>query len=192
MCGTEALGDRICELAAHLKAANCRLFELIAQFDREQGCGVDGGNSCAHWVNWKCDLSENTAREKVRVAHTPAKLPLIHAGFSKGEISHSKVCAMSRVTTPGNEDDLLMPTKHGTAAHVEALVRAYRRVKADLDEANTRHQRRELSWYFMVVVKVRLTPEDDAEECEETSLRDDRAAETFVDEALLHCPPGST
>ena len=34
MRNTEALGDRICELAAHLNAANCRLLELIAQFDQ--------------------------------------------------------------------------------------------------------------------------------------------------------------
>jgi len=168
MLNTEALGDRICELAAHLNAANCRLLELIAQFDSEEGWGVDGCNSCAHWLNWKCGIGQNAAREKVRVAHALEKLPLIHASFSKGEISYSKVRAMSRVATPANGDYLLMIAKHGTAAHVETLVRGYRRAKADLEleEANTRHQRRELSWYFddddMVVVKVRLAPEDGA------------------------------
>jgi hypothetical protein len=30
MRNTQALGDRRCELAAHLNAANCRLLELIA------------------------------------------------------------------------------------------------------------------------------------------------------------------
>jgi hypothetical protein len=168
MRNTEALGDRICELAAHLNAANCRLLELIAQFDDEEGWGVDGCNSCAHWLNWKCGVGQNTAREKVRVAHALAKLPLIHASFGKGEISYSKVRAMSRVATLENEDYLLMIAKHGTAAHVETVVRGYRRAKADLEleEANTRHQRRELSWHFddddMVVIKVRLTPEDGA------------------------------
>ncbi|MFT5447613.1 MAG: hypothetical protein ACI9DC_002789 [Gammaproteobacteria bacterium] len=213
MRATEVLGERICELAAHLNAANCRLLEMIAQFDREEGWGVDGCNSCAHWLNWKCGIGQNAGREKVRVAHALEKLPLIHASFSKGEISYSKVRAVSRVATPANEDYLLMIAEHGTAAHVETVVRGYRRAKADLEleDANARHQRRELSWYFddddMVVVKVRLTPEDgahfikaieqatkdlraqredDAKEFEETSLCTDRA------DALIHVIAGPT
>ncbi len=100
---TAELGDRICELAAHLNAANCRFLELIAQFDGDEGWGVDGCNSCAHWLNWKCGFSFNAARERVRVAHALTVLPLIHDSFSKGEISYSKVRAMSRVATSDNE-----------------------------------------------------------------------------------------
>jgi hypothetical protein len=166
---TAELGDRICELAAHLNAANCRFLELIAQFDRDEGWGADGCNSCAHWLNWKCGVSLNAARERVRVAHALTVLPLIHDSFSKGEISYSKVRAMSRVAAPDNESYLLMIATHGTAAHVEFVVRGYRRAKADLelDEANNRHARRQLNWHFdddgMVVVKARLTPEDGAQ-----------------------------
>ena len=84
------------------------------------------------------------------------------------EISEPKVRAMSRVATLANEDYLLIIAKHGTAAHVETVVRGYRRAKADLEleQANSRHQRRELHWYFddddTIVVTVRLTPEDGA------------------------------
>ena len=63
MDDTTALGDRICELAAHLNAANCRFLELIAQFDLHIGWGAEGCNSCAHWLNWKCGISLNAARE---------------------------------------------------------------------------------------------------------------------------------
>ena len=51
MHDTSALGERICELAAHLNAAKCRLLELIAEFDLREGWSVDGCNSCAHWLN---------------------------------------------------------------------------------------------------------------------------------------------
>ena len=165
---TAALGDRICELAAHLNAANCRLLELIAEFDAREGWGADGCNSCAHWLNWKCGVGLNAAREKVRVVKALAELPLIHASFSKGAISYSKVRAMSRVATPMNEDYLLMIATHGTAAHVESVVRGYRRAKADLEleEANHRHERRALNWHYdddgMLVVHARLAPEDGA------------------------------
>ena len=104
MRNTEAPGDRVCELAAHISAANCPLLELIAQFDNKEGWGADGCSSCAHWLNWKCGIGQNAAREKVRVAHALENLPLIHASFSKGEISYSKVRAMSRVATRANED----------------------------------------------------------------------------------------
>ena len=70
----------------------------------------------------------NAAREKVRVANALADLSKIRASFAKGEISYSKVRAMTRVATSENEDYLLMIARHGTAHHVETLVRKYRRV----------------------------------------------------------------
>jgi hypothetical protein len=41
------------------------------------------------------------AREKVRVAHCLQDLPLIDASFATGEISYSKVRAMTRVAIEG-------------------------------------------------------------------------------------------
>jgi len=164
------LGDQICELAAHMNAANCRLLELIAEFDIQEGWGVDGCNSCAHWLNWKCGIGFGAAREKVRVAHALRELPLIHATFKTGSISHSKVRAMTRVALPttDSQEYLLMIARHGTAAHLESVVRGYRRARADLElaEANDRHERRELDWYYdddeMMVIKIRLAPEEGA------------------------------
>jgi hypothetical protein len=63
------------------------------------------------------------AREKVRVAHALRGLPQISAVFREGRISYSKVRAMTRVATVKNEEYLLMMATHGTAAHVERLVR---------------------------------------------------------------------
>ncbi|MFT5175790.1 MAG: hypothetical protein ACI8W7_003983 [Gammaproteobacteria bacterium] len=111
----------------------------------------------------RCELAAhlNAARERISVAHALTDLPLIHDSFSKGEISFLDVRAMSRVATTDNESFLLMISIHGTAAHVEFIVRGYRRAKADLepDEANNRYERRQLNWYFddygMVVLKVR-------------------------------------
>ena len=156
MQNTEVLGDTTCQLAAHLNAANCRLLELIAQFDREEGWGVDGCNSCAHWLNWKCGIGQNAAREKVRVAHAMGKLPLIHTSFSQGEISYSKVRAMTRVATPENEDFLLTIAQYGTASHVEKVVSKYRKVncadddRPEIDQALARnlvyYQEEDGSW----------------------------------------------
>jgi hypothetical protein len=45
----------------------------------------------AHWLNFRCGIGMNAAREKVRVANALGDLPLISAAFAKGEISYSKV-----------------------------------------------------------------------------------------------------
>lgn len=169
MCITTALlGNRIAELSAQIAAASCQLLALIRDFDEQGGWHDDGALSCAHWLNWRCGIGPVAAREKVRVAHALKDLPLIQAAFSNGEISHSKVRAMTRVATAENEDYLLMIARHGSAAHVETLVHQYRRVlrSEELDEANDRHARRALSWSSdddgMLVIQARLTPEDGA------------------------------
>ena len=68
------------------------------------------------------------AREKIRVARALANLPLISESMSKGEISYSKVRAVTRVATPNNEEPLLTIALGGTAGQVERIVRAWRKV----------------------------------------------------------------
>jgi hypothetical protein len=67
------------------------------------------------------------AREKVRVAHALGKLPKISVAMERGNLSYSKVREITRVANAENEEYLLMIAEYGTAAHVEKLVRAYRR-----------------------------------------------------------------
>ena len=68
------------------------------------------------------------AREKVRVAHALAALPLVSATMERGAISYAKVRALTRIATPENEAALLDFAQAGTAAHVERLAGAWRRV----------------------------------------------------------------
>ena len=53
-----------------------------------------------------------------------------------GEVSYSKMRAITRVATPETEDDLLNTALPGTAAHVKKIVRAWRRADrlAEQDE----------------------------------------------------------
>jgi len=121
--------------------------------------------SCAHWLNWKCGVGLNAAREKVRVARALEDLPRIAAAFAAGELSYSKVRAMTRVATPESEEYLLMIARHGTASHLERLVRGYRRMKRieETAQANGAHAMREVTWYWdddgSLVFKARLPPE---------------------------------
>ena len=144
------LADEITLLAGQINAANYRLLKLIATFDdREAWIGGGTIRSCAYWLNWKCGIALGPAREKVRVAHCLENLPLIDAAFAAGEISYSKVRAMTRRATPENEDFLLLIARHGTATHVEQVVRKYRSVQsANEDKVEIEQQQdRELVYY---------------------------------------------
>jgi hypothetical protein len=72
-----ALGREITELCTYLYAATCKLLVLIREFDRDGLWQLEGIHSCAHWLNWKCGIGMNAAREKVRVANALAELPKI-------------------------------------------------------------------------------------------------------------------
>ena len=103
----DQLADQITLLAGQINAANYRFLKLIAEFDRRQAWSGYGLRSCAHWLNWKCGISMNPAREKVRTARALEGLPGINAAFQKGELSFSKVRAMTRIATEENESYLL-------------------------------------------------------------------------------------
>ena len=110
----------------------------------------------------------NAAREKVRVAHCLAELPKISATLEKGEISYSKVRAMTRVATTENEDFLLMIARHGTAYHMEKLISKTRWVKRlqDAQNSNNQHEHREVTFSYdedgSLVIRARLPAEQGA------------------------------
>ncbi|MGH7477919.1 MAG: DUF222 domain-containing protein, partial [Longimicrobiales bacterium] len=160
----ERLGDEIAELAAHLHAATYRLLVRLAEFDRRDGWGR-GFRSCAHWLSWRTGIALGAAREKVRVARALERLPLLSEAMRRGELSYAKVRAATRVATPENEARLLELARHGTASHMERVVRAWRRVDRleEQREEQKRHERRHLSLYIdedgTYVVRGRLAPE---------------------------------
>jgi hypothetical protein len=124
-----ALEAQITELAGHLNAGNHRFLVLIAEFDRRNGWSDSATQSCAHWLNWKCGIDMGTAREKVRVSRALETLPRVSAAMARGELSYSKVRAITRVGTPETEELLLSIALHGTANHIERTVRCFRRAQ---------------------------------------------------------------
>ena len=160
----DRLGEKIAELSAHIDAATYRLLVLIADFDERNGWNT-GFRCCAHWLNWRTGLAMGAARERVRVARALRALPRLSEGLQSGELSYSKVRALTRVATAENEEELLSFAKTGTADHVEKLVRLWRR--ADRNEDNREEQRRRsarsLSLFAdedgMFVIRGRLEPE---------------------------------
>ena len=175
----EKLGERIAELSSRIQAATYDLLVLIREFDARSGWS--GWTSCAHWLSWRTGLAPGAAREHVRVARALKDLPKLSDAMRRGAVSYSKVRAVTRVATPETEQALLDVAQCGTAAHVEQIVRGWRRVDrtAERTEEKLRQDRRSLRTWVdddgMVVVQARLTPEVGA------ALR--RALEAACDQA---------
>jgi hypothetical protein len=161
----EELEGEITQLCAYRYALEARFLALLREFDTQRYWEPAGFHSCAHWLNLKCSIGLNAAREKLRVAHALADLPKIAAAFAAGRLSYSKVRAMTRIADTSNEDYLMMIATHGTAWHVETLVQKYRRVRRvqDAEREKTPQSLRSLNWYYdeddCLVIKARLPAE---------------------------------
>ncbi len=189
---TPDLMNQITELAGHLNAAQARWLSLIAEFDRRKAWAEWGVKSCAQWLNWKCGLDLGAAREKLRVAHALEQLPRVAAAMTCGQLSYSKVRAMTRVADGATEDYFLNVALHGTAYQVEKLVRAFRRAKESQELSREAQQQvnRSLSWFHdadgSLVIKARLPAESGAvflkalESAESALPPPDVSAETFL------------
>jgi hypothetical protein len=156
------------ELAAHIHAATYRMLELIRELDEQYPWADSGWRSTAHYLSWRIGLDPGAAREKVRVARALPALPRIGDCLRRGELSYSKVRALTRIATPDNEQDLLDIARAGTAAHVEKVVRAYRGVErtAELETAAAQHEARfvnsRLAEDGSLVLNGQLPPEEGA------------------------------
>lgn len=141
------LERQIRELNAHIAAATCQWLLLVGEFDQRRGWALDGINSCAHWLSWRCSIGLATAREHVRVARRLNDLPLVCAAFARGDLSYCKVRAITRIATPEMEARLVELARHATGAQLEKVVRGCRRAqRATLGQARRAHERRYVSW----------------------------------------------
>ena len=162
------LGEEIAETAAMIDAATHRFLTKLREFDRVGGWFTAGALSCAHWLSWRVGMDLGAAREKVRVARALEGLPLIDDALKGGEISYSKVRAMTRVANAKNEEMLLVMARRMPGAQLEKTCRLVRQVRG-LDEG-ARPDEEDCRRYVtsratddgMVSIQVRLFPEEAA------------------------------
>jgi hypothetical protein len=128
---TEQLEAETCTLAAQIAAASCRFLMLISELERREAWRSWGCRSLAHWLSWQCGLGLVAARDHVRAATALREMPQVRDAFGRGELSYSKVRALTRVTgmTEHAERELLDFAKIATAAQVDRTVAAYRMVE---------------------------------------------------------------
>lgn len=99
--------DRVAVLYAEITAATRAFLAALAKSDRHRDWAEEAFGSCAEWLAWRIGVTRGTANEKVRAARALEELPLISRAMSRGEVSFSKVRALTRTATPDNEAELL-------------------------------------------------------------------------------------
>lgn len=123
----EALERGLVSWSSTMAASECRWLRLVAEFDRRQRYLHWGCQNSAKWLMWRCGLDQRAAHEKVRVARALASLPVVAAAFERGELSYSKVRAITRVAHPGIEAALVDTARAIHTAGLEQIVSGIRR-----------------------------------------------------------------
>ena len=149
--------DELATLSAQLSAATARWLERVWQF-REARISDD----LPGFLAWRCGITGREAREYVRVAEALQELPAIRAAFGRGELTFTKVRALTRVATAPSEERLLELAGALTASQLERALRVYRRITAA--EARETHEHEFVDYHFeedgSLYLRARLAAED--------------------------------
>jgi hypothetical protein len=151
------LEDELAELSAHLNAATARWLELAWTY-------YEGANSddFAGFLGYRCGITRREAQEFLRVAEALQELPATRAAFSRGELTYTKVRALTRVATSSSEEGLLELAGALTASQLERALRVYRRITAA--DARETHELEFVSHHFeedgSLYLRARLAAED--------------------------------
>lgn len=149
--------DEIASLSAHLSAATAHWLELVWELR-----DATDSSDFAGFLAWRCGITRREASDYLRVADALRELPATRAAFSRGELTFTKVRALSRVATPASEEGLLELAGVLTASQLQRALRAYRRLAAD--QARDAHELEFVSYHFTedgsLILRARLAAED--------------------------------
>ncbi|MCW8985950.1 MAG: HNH endonuclease [Thermoanaerobaculales bacterium] len=159
------LGEQCAVAYLQADALHYHAMTLLAEFHHRGGWHDTGFSSTAEWLAWRIGIKLGPARERLRTALALEELPETSAAMRAGELSFTKVRALTRVATPENEKTLLDFARAGSAANLERVVRGWKSLdrKSEVTAEQIRHRSRRFSAFVdddgMVVVRGRLDPE---------------------------------
>jgi hypothetical protein len=139
--------------------------ELVGQYDARGGARKWGFRGTAEWLAWACGIGSRAARDHVRVARALRERPLTASAFAEGELSYSKVRALTRASPSEDERELLYTARRSTACALERYVAKLRSApSSDAERANLVYEKRHVHWNWEVDgslrVRASLPPED--------------------------------
>ncbi len=149
--------DELTTLSAHLNAGTARWLELVWE-------ACQTSDDPARFIAYRCGITLREAREVLRVAQALQELPATRAAFARGELTYTKVRALTRVATAACEEGLVELAGALTASQLERALRAFRRVV--LDDVRHVHELEYVEYFYAddgsLVLRARLAAEDGA------------------------------
>jgi len=119
-----------------------RELAAIAEMDRSEAYRVDGAVSMADWLSYRFGQSEETARQRVRVARALEHLPAIADAMEEGLLHWDKVRWLARFATPEEDAELAEEAIGMSYAQVREM--ALLRLRMAREAADNRFKRRYL------------------------------------------------
>lgn len=134
----EGLELEVRRSAGAAAAATARLLTLLGEFVVRGAWAWQGFRTPGQWLSWALGMASSTSREQVRVALALRTFTATADRFRRGELSYSKVRAITRCGEPALERLLLVYADNAPAAQLERIVRTFRR----LDDPRDPHDER--------------------------------------------------
>lgn len=175
-------------IAAQIAILQAELVDAVADVVELEG--FLGGISAAAHLAAECQLTGAEARRSVGLAKRLRVLPALSQAFATGRLSEGTTVSLASVATPTNEHRLLETAADANASQLQRIVRDYRIVKDNLDDADGRPPDERLSFGMrtdgMWHISGRARPERGAEI--EAALRrmDELDAECLVSPSDVH------
>ncbi len=162
----ESMDDQEVELAVRRAAgaqaaATARLLRFVAEFVARDLWVPLGMTTPGQWLSWALGIAPSTGRELVRVSLALRTFTATAQRFARGELSYSKVRAITRCGEPELEELLLQYADNAPASQLERIVQGFRSLEDDRDPhleraARFRHDERHLSCSVRLPVEVGL------------------------------------
>jgi len=136
-----SIRDAVIAAGDNWSTAQRRIVYLVTELDRSGEWALDGCVTCAHWVAAALDIEVCTAREWLRVGRALAVLPKLDDLFERGELTYSKVRAVTRVATPRNEAQLCAIAMREPAGRLAPALAAFLSRHETPAETEERHRK---------------------------------------------------
>lgn len=162
-----SLRVELVDLGARFSRGQRELVRIAAALDDSGEWALDGAKTCALWIADALDIEVCTAREWLRIGHALTDLPLTDAAFASGELSYSKIRAVTRLAEPESEAEIVEIARRVAAGKLAAALAAWlarRETPEQMEERQAKAM--SLTWRTdvdgMVLISGRLAPADAA------------------------------
>lgn len=123
----EALTGLVRSQAAMVSRETARWIVLVSELVVRGVWAADGAKNPGQWLSLVVGMAPTTARDHVRVGLALRSLPQIREAFLAGQVSYSKVRAMTRLGHEETEELLLEWADAASAAELEQIISWTRR-----------------------------------------------------------------